>query len=135
MIIFSEQQAKILNTKKDKNMKYEFLSKYIKDNSNSKIDAAWTSLSNFYKSLPARAKGHNRKIEYTYLIEKFQNAFDSILQIISECPFVKIEISNQRELEDMFNKILQINANQLTSIGTNQAYYNLIIDKLKEIQK
>ncbi len=84
--------------------KYNFLKDYIsrvKTREDKDIDRALEFLSEFWEALPERSRGQERRKQWAILTNELVNAFDKQIEKIANCPFVKIEISDQTEIKDL----------------------------------
>lgn len=86
------------------NAKYNYLKNYMKStktNEDKYIDSALEFLSQFWEELPERTKGVERRDTWALLIYELKTAFDKQIEKIANCPYVKIEISEQPEIKNM----------------------------------
>lgn len=107
--------------------KAKFLMEYMKNTKTAEdidIEEAWSNLSCFYENLPERTKGKERHDEYSYLIQAFAVAHDKIIEKLANCPFVKIEITDQlikQDLESLKEKVETIYQSVFIQKGWNCA--------------
>ncbi len=84
--------------------KYNFLKDYmsrVKTHEDKDIDRALEFLTDFWEGLPERSRGPERRKQWATLVNELVNAFDKQIEKLADCPFVKIEISNQTEIKDL----------------------------------
>ena len=91
-----------------RNAKYNFLKNYVKRTKTSEdkeIDHALDLLGLFYRNLPERSRGPERRKDWALLVAGLMNAFDKQIEKIASCPFVKIEIADQVETKDILTAL------------------------------
>ena len=86
--------------------KLEFLEEYLNETKHADIEDALNSLEDFYDNLPKSVKTKEREDYFCQVFDSIYKAFDAQLELIANCPFVKIEISNQPE-QTQDKKILE----------------------------
>ena len=91
-----------------KNAKYNFLKNYVnktKTAEDKHITSALDFLAMFYAELPERAKGPERRKAWAIIVSELMDAFDKQIEKIANCPFVKIEIADQVEINDILTSL------------------------------
>ncbi len=107
-----------------KNAKYKFLKNYLETTKTSEdyyITDAFDNVSNAFECIKEEAKTIDTNNDFVCIIESFTKALDSQIEKIANCPFVKIEISNQEELTEVTKDIHETLVNTCHLQGSNQA--------------
>ncbi len=104
----------------NKNQKYKFLKSYLEEHKNIAEDDAITGVECLFEELPVKVRQSSGREDMCNRIkEEIKEALDEQLQIISKCPFFKIEITNQEDEQELKNKILRSIEEMLFMQGFN----------------
>ena len=85
--------------------KAEFLKECLKENPNKAFRETSEMLNDFWKGLPKRTKTAHREALFDCIIDTMENILAEAIDVLCDCPYVKIEISNQEDLSKVKNDV------------------------------